>query len=124
MHRLTPSIFGATLLERSHPHWLTSWALRSGVTKENHIRLRLHGLIYPSNRLPDLRHRCRVGVWTWHTACEQVRAERAAQVPLLVKEAGNAFDVANAAVFLASDEARYITGVLLPVDGGVLLKNG
>lgn len=55
---------------------------------------------------------------------EQVRAERAAQVPLLVKESGNAFDVANAAVFLASDEARYITGVLLPVDGGVLLKHG
>lgn len=55
---------------------------------------------------------------------DQVRAERAAQVPLAVAEAGNAFDVANAAVFLASDEARYITGVLLPVDGGVLLKVG
>jgi NAD(P)-dependent dehydrogenase (short-subunit alcohol dehydrogenase family) len=55
---------------------------------------------------------------------DQVRAERAAQVPLAVAEAGNAFDVANAAVFLASDEARYITGVLLPVDGGVLLKIG
>mgnify|MGYP000081770995 CR=1 FL=1 len=55
---------------------------------------------------------------------EQVRSERAAQVPLAVAEAGNAFDVANAALFLASDEARYITGVLLPVDGGVLLKIG
>lgn len=55
---------------------------------------------------------------------EQVRAERAAQVPLAVAESGNAFDVANAAVFLASDEARYITGVLLPVDGGLLLKIG
>lgn len=55
---------------------------------------------------------------------EQVRAERGAQVPLLVADAGNAFDVANAAVILASDEARYITGVLLPVDGGLLLKVG
>jgi hypothetical protein len=27
--------------------------------------------------------------------------------------------VANAAVFLASDETQYITGVLLPVDGGL-----
>jgi NAD(P)-dependent dehydrogenase (short-subunit alcohol dehydrogenase family) len=45
-------------------------------------------------------------------------------VPLAVTEAGNAFDVANAAVFLASDEARYVTGVLLPVDGGLLLKIG
>jgi NAD(P)-dependent dehydrogenase (short-subunit alcohol dehydrogenase family) len=55
---------------------------------------------------------------------DQARAERGAQVPLLVADAGNAFDVANAAVFLASDEARYITGVLLPVDGGLLLKVG
>lgn len=31
---------------------------------------------------------------------------------------GDAWDVAHAALFLASDEARYITGVCLPVDGG------
>jgi (+)-trans-carveol dehydrogenase len=31
-------------------------------------------------------------------------------------------DVANAVLFLASDEARYITGVSLPVDAGALLK--
>lgn len=31
---------------------------------------------------------------------------------------GTGWDVANAAVFLASDEAGYITGVCLPVDGG------
>ena len=31
-------------------------------------------------------------------------------------------DISNAALFLASDEARYITGVALPVDGGALLK--
>jgi len=31
-------------------------------------------------------------------------------------------DVANAALFLASDEARFITGVALPVDLGALLK--
>jgi NAD(P)-dependent dehydrogenase (short-subunit alcohol dehydrogenase family) len=29
--------------------------------------------------------------------------------------------VANAALFLASDEADFITGVALPVDGGVLV---
>jgi NAD(P)-dependent dehydrogenase (short-subunit alcohol dehydrogenase family) len=32
---------------------------------------------------------------------------------------GTAWDIANAAVFLASDEARYISGVCLPVDGGL-----
>jgi NAD(P)-dependent dehydrogenase (short-subunit alcohol dehydrogenase family) len=29
--------------------------------------------------------------------------------------------VANAALFLASDEANFITGVALPVDGGALV---
>jgi NAD(P)-dependent dehydrogenase (short-subunit alcohol dehydrogenase family) len=31
---------------------------------------------------------------------------------------GDAWDIARAAVFLASDEAKFINGVLLPVDGG------
>jgi NAD(P)-dependent dehydrogenase (short-subunit alcohol dehydrogenase family) len=31
-------------------------------------------------------------------------------------------DISNAIVFLASDEARYITGVMLPVDAGFLGK--
>ena len=37
---------------------------------------------------------------------------------------GSAWDVANAAVFLASEEARFITGVLLPVDGGQSCRIG
>lgn len=53
---------------------------------------------------------------------EEIRAERDALVPMGFM--GEALDVANAAVFLASDEAKYITGVLLPVDGGLLLKRG
>lgn len=32
---------------------------------------------------------------------------------------GTAWDIANAALFLASDEAQYVTGVSLPVDGGL-----
>ena len=31
-------------------------------------------------------------------------------------------DIANAVIFLASDEGRYITGVALPVDAGYALK--
>lgn len=54
---------------------------------------------------------------------DQVVAERDAKVPLRGKM-GTAWDVANAALFLASDEANFITGVALPVDGGALVKIG
>ena len=55
-------------------------------------------------------------------SADVIRAERNALVPMGFM--GSAWDVAHAAVFLASDEARYITGVLLPVDGGLLEKRG
>lgn len=50
-------------------------------------------------------------------------ADRDARVPLR-GGMGTAWDVAHAAVFLASDEARFITGVLLPVDGGQSARIG
>jgi NAD(P)-dependent dehydrogenase (short-subunit alcohol dehydrogenase family) len=37
-----------------------------------------------------------------------------------MNRAGEAIEVARAVVFLASDDASYITGVELPVDGGYL----
>jgi NAD(P)-dependent dehydrogenase (short-subunit alcohol dehydrogenase family) len=54
---------------------------------------------------------------------EQVIAERDAKVPL-GRRMGTAWDVAYAALFLASDEARLITGVSLPVDGGAHVQVG
>lgn len=51
----------------------------------------------------------------------EVAAERDARVPLRGRM-GTAWDVANAALFLASDEANFITGVELPVDGGALVR--
>jgi NAD(P)-dependent dehydrogenase (short-subunit alcohol dehydrogenase family) len=50
-------------------------------------------------------------------------AERDAAVPLGHKM-GTAWDVAYASLFLACDEARFITGVLLPVDGGQSVRRG
>ena len=48
-----------------------------------------------------------------------LRERRREASPLGVE--GNGWDVAWAAVFLASDEARWITGVVLPVDAGLLV---
>ncbi|MCA9832156.1 MAG: SDR family oxidoreductase [Dehalococcoidia bacterium] len=51
---------------------------------------------------------------------EEMRAKRLDAS--LLKVEGTGWDVGNAVLFLASDEARYITGVVLPVDGGVLVR--
>ena len=53
----------------------------------------------------------------------EVEAERDSKVPLR-KKMGTGWDVANAALFLASDEANFITGVTLPVDGGASVHRG
>jgi NAD(P)-dependent dehydrogenase (short-subunit alcohol dehydrogenase family) len=50
-------------------------------------------------------------------------AQRNAMVPL-GHQMGTGWDVANAALFLASDEARFITGVCLAVDGGQSARIG
>jgi NAD(P)-dependent dehydrogenase (short-subunit alcohol dehydrogenase family) len=55
------------------------------------------------------------------TQDEMVAARHAATPP---GRMGTAWDVANAAVFLASDAAQYINGVLLPVDGGLTARCG
>lgn len=53
----------------------------------------------------------------WMT--EEVRERRRMNTPLQTE--GTAWDVAWAAVYLASDEARWVTGIVIPVDGGLLL---
>ena len=54
---------------------------------------------------------------------EEVVAMRDAKVPL-GNRMGTAWDVANAALFLVSDQARFITGVTLMVDGGAHCRIG
>jgi NAD(P)-dependent dehydrogenase (short-subunit alcohol dehydrogenase family) len=53
----------------------------------------------------------------------ELRAERDKRVPLKAAM-GTAWDVAYAALFLHSDEAAFITGVVLPVDGGQSARIG
>ena len=47
------------------------------------------------------------------------REEYAKRVPL--GYVGKPEDVANVVSFLASEEASYLTGIVLPIDGGVSL---
>lgn len=53
----------------------------------------------------------------------EVAARRDAMVPLGGRQ-GTAADVANAVLFLASDEARFVTAAVLPVDGGQSARIG
>ena len=49
---------------------------------------------------------------------EEGRERRRKSVPLQTE--GTGWDVAHAAVYLASDESRWVTGVALPIDGGFM----
>ncbi|MEP6843183.1 MAG: glucose 1-dehydrogenase [Pseudolysinimonas sp.] len=60
--------------------------------------------------------------WDLRKAADPLVFEKAAQwYPL--GRIGTATDIANALMFLASDSAAWITGVVLPVDGGVMTGN-
>ena len=50
---------------------------------------------------------------------DKIREEMAARVPL--RRMGDTRDIANAYLFLASDEASYISGEVLRVDGGIVV---
>ena len=56
------------------------------------------------------------------TPRETLRSQRDAQVPM--RRMGTAWETAKVAVFLASDEASYITGAVIPVDGGLHTRVG
>jgi NAD(P)-dependent dehydrogenase (short-subunit alcohol dehydrogenase family) len=53
---------------------------------------------------------------------DALRSERNARVPMGAM--GTGWDTAYAALFLCSDEAKFVTGVTLPVDGGMSTRIG
>jgi NAD(P)-dependent dehydrogenase (short-subunit alcohol dehydrogenase family) len=53
---------------------------------------------------------------------QRMRRDRDQRVPM--KRMGEPWDIAEASLFLVSDRAKYITGQVLSVDGGLLLTGG
>ena len=62
-------------------------------------------------------------IWTPRVASgsTDMREIRRTSTPLPIE--GQSWDIGWAALYLASDEARFVTGVVLPVDGGFLLTS-
>jgi enoyl-[acyl-carrier-protein] reductase (NADH) len=52
---------------------------------------------------------------------DELRERRRSASPLGIE--GTGWDIGHAAVYLVSDEARYVTGVVLTVDGGVSIRS-
>jgi NAD(P)-dependent dehydrogenase (short-subunit alcohol dehydrogenase family) len=87
-----------------------SYILHSGSKCFCDARPRYPGLINTPNAIEPISRGQGVSREALPAGCD-------AEVPLRGKM-GTAWDVANAALFLASDEASFITAVTLPVDGG------
>ena len=87
---------------------------------KNHVRVNaiLPGLM----KTPMVEHSVGLANSYAKGDVEAMWRARDAQVPM--GHMGEAWDVANAALFLASDEAKYVTGIELVVDGGITCKAG
>lgn len=109
----------ASLQINSYPYF-SYYASKSAVnhmTRALAVRYAPHGIranaILPGVMNTPLIHKQISG--QFQNTDEMIRARNAASP---MGRMGDAWDVAYAALFLASDEAKYVTGVCLPVDGG------
>ncbi len=101
-------------------------SLRSGViglAKSLSLELAQEGIrvnnVLPGAILTDrLRHNLDDQARRLGKSFDEARGMREAQIPL--GHLGTPEDVANMVVFLASDRARYVTGVTVQVDGGFI----
>src|SRR5260370_1249120 len=110
----------ATRLRRGKPAMNQMPRTTAGEYAPNNIRVNavLPGLM----KTPMVEHSAGLAASYAAGDVEAMWRARDAQVPM--GHMGDAWDVANAALYLASDESRYVTGIELVVDGGITLKAG
>lgn len=113
----TSSITGPRVTSPGHGHYSASKAGINGFIKAAALEFSGYGItvngIEPGNILTE--------------AVQQSRSEaflRSMEESIPLGRLGSPRDVANAALFLASDDASYITGTTIVVDGGQTLPEG
>ncbi|HKO72525.1 MAG TPA: glucose 1-dehydrogenase [Bradyrhizobium sp.] len=109
----------------SYVTYATSKAAMNQMTRTTAVefaadRIRVNAILPGLMKTPMVEHSAGLAASYAKGDIEAMWRARDAQVPM--GHMGEAWDVANAALFLASDESRYITGIELVVDGGITLK--
>lgn len=117
------SISGIRGTGHDYISYSTSKAAVSHFTRTVALQYAKHG-IRANVIVPGLMDTPRIygSITKYYSSIDEMRKNRAVNVPM--GRMGDAWDIANAAVFLASDEAKYITAVELSVDGGLAAQVG
>lgn len=111
---LTSSITGPRVVPPQHAHYAASKAGINGLIRSAALEAAPFGITVN-------------GVEPGNIMTEGIKAERspeyiaAMEAAIPMKKLGTPADIGNAVLFLASDEAAYITGTTIIVDGGQLL---
>jgi len=111
----------------SYVTYATSKAAMNQMTRTTAVeyapkRIRVNCVLPGLMKTPMVEHSAGLAASYADGDVEAMWRARDAQVPM--GHMGDAWDVANAALFLASDESKYVTGLELVVDGGITLKVG
>jgi len=110
----------------SYVSYGTSKAAMNQMTRTTAVQfardhVRVNAILPGLMKTPMVEHSAGLAASYSRGDVEAMWRARDAQVPM--GHMGDAWDVANAALFLASDESKYITGIELVVDGGITVKS-